>query len=232
VILHLDHIVVPTTRKHRQELTRRLVDAGFVHVESGRSDENGVEHHLLSFNGGAFLELACELEPRACPLDGLFDITTRVAGVGFSSNDLDADLTAWSDDEEAPDAWYWEHEWFGGDDTRNFYRAAGPIPVGQSYLFLMDTDQTNYHHVESDARLREIVFHGTDHELWRERYRRWLRLPAADDSFDVAGVRLRFEPDDDEGIEVRLVFDVPSGGGSVQLARSTFELRTPTTTGG
>jgi hypothetical protein len=225
VITSIDHIVVPLrSEAEREAVARRLAAAGFVPRDSGRSDVNHTTNQLLAFAGGAFLELAREEAPGACPLAGLFDVS-RIAGVGFTSSDIDEDAR-WHGASGAEGEWLWEHDWESSEGGRRSYRANGPVPVGSDhYVFLMEGSAPLYAGVEAEPRLEEIRVGGTDSGLWRARYRDWLELPRDGDDLTVGDVRVRFEETDVEGVEVQLVFTVPAGADRIELEKGSIDLR-------
>jgi hypothetical protein len=227
MITSIDHLVVPLkSGADRETMAARLADAGFVLGDAGRSEINRTTNQLFAFEGGAFLELACEDRPGACPLPGLFDVS-RIAGVGFTSSDI-AEDARWQGAAGAEEEWLWEHDWDSADGVRRSYRANGPVPVGsEHYIFLMEGEAPLYAGVDASPRLQEIRIRGSDSGRWQDRYRNWLQLPEEDGCLTVGGVSLRFENGGVEGVAVNLVFSVPTSAGVLELEKGGIELRQP-----
>jgi hypothetical protein len=225
VITSIDHIVIPLrSDSEREAVARRVAAAGFVLGDSGRSDINRTTNQLFAFTGGAFLELACEEAPRACPLAGLFDVS-RIAGVGFTSSDIDQDAR-WHGAPGAEGEWLWEHDGESSTGVRRSYRANGPVAVGSDhYIFLMEGTEPLYAGVEAAPRLEEIRVGGTESGIWRTRYRDWLNLAADGGDLSVGDVTLRFAETGTDGVEVQLVFSVPTGAGTIELEKGSIHLR-------
>lgn len=222
MILGIDHLVLPVGAGDGEELRAQLLDIGMTRLGDGDSGDHGARNTLLAFDGGGFLELTWEREPGAAPFPGLFDVTPRLAGVGFTSNDFDNDRQRFDD---APAAWLWEREWIRSDGERVGYRAAGPIPVGEAYLFLMEGSALPNADVNSRGRLTEIRLTGAPATQWRDTYESSLGIPFQNDRCTVGHTDLVFARDEVPVLVTSLTLSGTGVDRTIQLAQGTIELK-------
>jgi hypothetical protein len=101
MIFSIDHLVIAVDRDLQGDLTRRLPRSGFREVNFTLPfEDDGVVSDSLAYGGGGFTELLCETDPSRAQ-QVWFAEGPRVTGLGFASDDFDAD-TAWDGD---PGAW-------------------------------------------------------------------------------------------------------------------------------
>src|SRR5262245_36478279 len=106
MIFALDHIVHAVSPSDQDQLLATLPTVGF-RPEPFRLEfpEIGAASESLSFSSGAFVEFVVELDPALSPRVW-FDELPRVIGLGFASDDFDAD-TRWR---EEPGAWLMDEQ--------------------------------------------------------------------------------------------------------------------------
>jgi hypothetical protein len=222
MIIGIDHLVLPTAGDDVEALRRRLLEIGMTRLGDGESGDHGTANTLLAFDGGGFLELTWEREPGAAPFPGLFEITSRVAGVGFTSDEFDEDRTRFAD---AAEAWLWEREWVRSDGERLGYRAAGPIPVGEAYLFLMEGSALPNVETESKGRLVEVRLTGKPAKQWLEIYESSLDMPFEDGRCTVGHTDIVFAPDDGARLVTSITLAGTGVDESLPLAQGEILLR-------
>ncbi len=222
MIKGIDHLVLPTGSKEQAEaIAEKLLAEGLLIGGRGDSGDHGASNILVALEGGGFIELTWEHAPGSAPFPGLFRATPRVAGIGFTSTNIEEDGRAWSDLESA---WLWERDWTDDTGQKKGYRANGPFPVGEAYLFLMEGDRFPYDDVGARGKLVEIAFSGGEHELWEKRYRTLLDLEWEDGVARTGWTRISFAPGDNPRLEARLRIDVPGEGGSIDFAEGGIDL--------
>jgi hypothetical protein len=222
MIFSIDHLVIAVDRDLQAELTRRLPRSGFRDVSFTLPfEDDGVVSDSLAYAGGGFTELLCESDPSRSP-QVWFAEGPRVTGLGFASDDFDADTT-WDGD---PEAWIMHEDLTLPDGAPLHIHAAGPHRHRSPfYVFVMDRPDGRLEFPDTTgARLVRLTLEGADAELWRDRLVRWLRLPLQDGQLRVADVAIEFVPGPDEGVALTPTFAVPAAPGRLALARGAIEL--------
>jgi Glyoxalase-like domain len=215
----IDHIIVAVRTADHPALSARLKEAGFVHGDAGRHP-GGTANENVAFASGAFLELLYEQEPGSGP-DVWFRDTPRVQGIGFSTADYDADIAAWG---TPPGSWNRIFPKTLANGEPSECRAAGPLPMQEFYVFYMDRPAPTFAGLGATARLAGVTFRGAEHQLWRDRFRTWFRLPDADGILTCGDVGFSFEPGDHGAVRLSLTFAVQQGEGSIPISGGTIEL--------
>lgn len=222
MILGIDHLVLPVGAADGEALKARLLELGMTKLGDGDSGDHGASNTLLAFEGGGFLELTWEREPGAAPFPGLFDVVPRIAGVGFTSDDFEEDRRLFAD---APEVWLWEREWVRSDGEHVGYRAAGPIPVGEAYLFLMEGVSLPNVDVASRGRLTEVRLTGAPAAQWHETYKASLRVSFDGDRCTVGHTDIVFEPDDQPVLVTSITLAGSGVTETIRLAQGSIDLR-------
>ncbi|HEY7145498.1 MAG TPA: VOC family protein [Streptosporangiaceae bacterium] len=219
MLTQIDHIIVAVSGAEHRALSARLAQAGFLHGDAGRHP-GGTANENVAFAGGGFLELLYEQEPGSGPPVWFAD-TPRVQGIGFSTSDYDADIAAWGTPEGS-----WNRIFPKVLDTGepSQCRAAGPLPMHEFYVFYMDRPAPSFADLAATPRLTGVTFRGAGHQLWRDRFASWFRLPAADGGLRGGDVTFRFEPGDHSAVRLSLAFAVRRGEGSIPISGGTIEL--------
>jgi len=187
MLLGVDRVIVPIEESELDELSRRLVEAGLVHVgDTGLDDHPTADAHF-ALEGGGFVELVWERQPGSSEFRTLFEDMPRIAGFGFTSDEFDSDRQRFAGE---PTAWFWERP---SEDSK-FARSAGPATVGEEdpYLFLIDDRQLPYADSGAAGRLTEIVVEGTSAPESLRRYADALAVEWEGDQFVVGGTTVRF----------------------------------------
>ena len=128
MLIGIDRVIVPIEAGERDALSQRLVDAGLVYTgDTGLESHPTADAHF-ALEGGGFVELVWEREPGASPFRNLFDGMPRVAGLGFTSDDFDADRQRFAGEK---DAWLWERSDEHFRRTGLGRRIRQPAPVGR-----------------------------------------------------------------------------------------------------
>ena len=226
MIFSIDHIVFAASSEQDRELRDRLAASGF-QPESFRLEfpESGVASESLSFAGGGFVEFLVELDTTRSPC-AWFHETPRLIGLGFSSDDFDAD-TGWS---SGPEGWVMSEDHALPDGSRINIHAAGPHHhLSDFYVFVMDRPrgQLEFPHRLSGPKLRRISFAGNKADLWRHRLGGWLGLSEDSESLQVGDVALRFRQSSDPTLRVSPTFEVSTGASGIPLAQGEIELARP-----
>jgi hypothetical protein len=226
MIVSIDHLVFAASSEQDRELRDRLADAGF-YPEAFRLEfpESGVASESLSFSGGGFVEFVVELDTSLSPRVW-FHETPRLIGLGFSSDDFDAD-TGWSSE---PDGWVMSEDHILPDGSRINIHAAGPHHhLSDFYVFVMDRPQGQLEFPRrlSGPKLRRISFGGSEADQWRHRLGGWLGLSEDSEGLRVGDVELRFHQSSDPTLRVSPTFDVSTGASEIPLARGEIELVRP-----
>jgi hypothetical protein len=220
MLIGIDRVIIPIDEGERNELSQRLVDAGLVYAgDTGLEDHPTADAHFALERGG-FIELVWEREPGTSPFPNLFDDMPRVAGLGFTSNEFDADRQRFAGEKTA---WLWERSAEEGGASRS----AGPATVGKEdpYLFLIDGQRLPY--VESGAagRLTEIVIEGTSAPERRRRYADSLAVPFEDQQFVVGDTTVRFRQKGGVPIANSLTVEGARIDAELQLARGAISFK-------
>ena len=222
MIFSIDHLVIAVDRDLQGDLTRRLPRSGFREVNFTLPfEDDGVVSDSLAYGGGGFTELLCETDPSRAP-QVWFAEGPRVTGLGFASDDFDAD-TAWDGD---PGAWVMHEDLTLPDGSPLHIHAAGPHRHRSPfYVFVMDRPDGRLEFPETTGpRLVRLTLEGADAELWRDRLVRWLRLPLDDGRLRVGDVAIEFVPGPEEGVALSPTFAVPAEPERLPLARGAIEL--------
>ena len=223
MIFSIDHIVFAASPRQSLEITDRLDCAGF-RPEAFSLDfpEIGAASESLSFKGGGFVEFVVELDSTRSP-QVWFNEVPRVVGLGFSSDDFEAD-TWWSSE---PEGWVMDEDHALPGGSRLNIHAAGPHEhLSDFFVFVMDRPDGRLQFPErsSGPRLRQLTFQGAQADQWKSRLEEWLRLPVRSDILTVGDVELRFLPGAHPAVRVSPTFEVTSGGGDAPLATGRVEL--------
>jgi hypothetical protein len=222
MIFAVDHLVVAVDGDLAPELGRRLPRAGFQDVSFTLPfEDDGVVSDSVAYAGGGFVELLRETDPSRSPQVWFAD-GPRVTGLGFASDDFDAD-TAWDGD---AGAWVMSETLTLPDGSPLHIHAAGPhLHHSPFYVFVMDRPDGRLEFPETTgARLQRLTLEGADAEWWRDRLARWLRLRIEDGRLRVGDVTIDFVPGPDEGVALTPTFAVPTAHGRLDLARGAIEL--------
>ena len=223
MIFAIDHIVFGVSPEQSRRLRAKLVRAGFTPEPFALEfPEIGAASESVSFAGGGFIEFVAAFDESLAPPIWFADIP-RVIGLGFSSDDFDAD-TNWSAE---TGAWVMNEDHRLPDGSRLSIHAAGPhAHFSEFYAFVMDRPDGHLQFPERKAgpRLRSLSFAGETADLWRERFSEWFRLPSAAGSLAVGDVELRFEHRREPGIRVTPRFNGASRSESVELTTGSIEL--------
>jgi hypothetical protein len=219
VLSQIDHIIVAVSSAEQQAISARLKEAGFVHADAGRHP-SGTANENVAFASGAFLELLYEQQPGSGP-DVWFRDTPRVQGIGFSTTDYEADIAAWG---RPPGSWdrIFPKTMTNGEPSQ--CRAAGPLPMEEFYVFYMERPAPTFADLGATARLTGITFRGAAHQLWRDRFQTWFRLPAADGVLSCGDITFGFEPGEHSAVRLSLTFEVQQGEGTIAISGATIEL--------
>jgi hypothetical protein len=215
----IDHIILATQAAEQPVLSERLRAAGFVHGDAGRHP-GGTANENVAFAGGGFLELLYEQEPGSGP-DIWFSETPRVQGIGFCTTSYDTEIGRWG---TPAGSWDQVFPKILDDGTATECRAAGPLPRGQFYVFCMERPAPPFAGLGATARLTDVIFRGTDHLLWRERFGSWFGLPDHDGMLSCADVRFSFQPGAASEARVSLAFAVRQGQGTIPISGGAIEL--------
>jgi hypothetical protein len=123
VIVAVDHVVFAVAALERAAMAERLLRSGFkdipLHLEF---PEIAAASDSYAMAGGGFVELVYETEPARAP-KAWFAELPRVIGLGFSSDDFDADLGAW---EGRQGVWVMNEDKNLSDGSLLNIHAAGP----------------------------------------------------------------------------------------------------------
>jgi hypothetical protein len=221
MLIGIDRVIVPIEEGERDALSQRLVDAGLVYTgDTGLSNHPTADAHF-ALEGGGFVELVWEREPGSSPFRNLFDGMPRIAGLGFTSNDFDADRQRFAGEK---DAWLWERS---DDDEGGASRSAGPATVGEEdpYLFLIDGPRLPYADSGGEGRLTDIVIEGTSAPERLRRYTESLAVTFQDDQCVVGGTTVRFRPKDGVSIANSLTVEGARIDDELQFARGAISFR-------
>jgi hypothetical protein len=161
-----------------------------------------------------------ERRPGASPFRKLFDEMPRVAGLGFTSNEFDADRQRFAGERSA---WLWERS----PDEGGAARSAGPATVGEEdpYLFLIAGEQLPYADSGAVGRLTEIVVEGTSAPERRRRYEDSLAVAFEGPLVVVGGTTMRFEENDAFAIATSLTIEGARISDELQLSRGTISFK-------
>jgi hypothetical protein len=222
VIRDVDHIVLAVAEEDRRRLAERLLGAGFADIPLHLDfPEIGAASDSFAMAGGGFVELVYESKRGAAP-GAWFDETPRVIGLGFMSDDFEADVAAWGEPEGM---WVMNDDQLLGDGSVLNIHAAGPHPhVADLYVFVMDRRALPYTGLGARPRLTALTFAGGDAASWRARLSTWLRAPRAGDGLQVGDVVLRFAQGAHPSARVSLDFDVPGPAEVIRLAAGEIVL--------
>jgi hypothetical protein len=211
VIFALDHIVFAVSETDQQQLLAQLPLLGF-RPERFRLEfpEIGAASESLSFSSGAFVEFVVELDAARSPRVWFTEIP-RVIGLGFSSDDFEAD-TSWRGQ---PEAWLMDEEHLLPDGRTLRIHGAGPHHhQSDFYVFVMDRADGKLEfpdHRTGPVRLRTITLRGAEAPAWHARLQRWLGLAApGEDTLQVGDVQLRFEGGGHPSVRATPTFEVES----------------------
>jgi hypothetical protein len=207
-IFALDHIVFAISASERKGLIERLQQFGFrPEAFTLEFPEIGAASESLSFSSGGFVEFVVELDPTRSPRVW-FDDIPRVIGLGFASDDFDAD-TWWRHESRA---WVMNEDHLLPDGTVLNIHAAGPEKhLSAFYIFVMDRadGQLQFPDASELVRLRAITIRGSEAPAWNDRLRRWLDLPApAANRLKLGNAELVFEPTDEPGAHATPTFSI------------------------
>jgi hypothetical protein len=221
MLIGIDRIIIPIDEGEREQLSRRIVDAGLVYTgDTGLSDHPTADAHF-ALEGGGFIELVWEREPGTSPFGTLFDAMPRVAGLGFTSNDFDADRQRFAGEDTA---WLWER---AAADEGGASRSAGPATVGEEdpYLFLIDGQRLPYADSGAKGRLTEIVIEGRSAAERRGRYIESLTATFEGDEFVVGATIVRFRQNEGMPIANSLTIEGARVDDELQLSRGAISFK-------
>jgi hypothetical protein len=221
VFFAVDHVVLAATREQKGQLVARLTRSGFAPVPGRlRFDEIGAHSESVAFRGGGFVELVYEVQAGRAPAEWFTPEVPRVIGLGFASDEFEADTAAW---QRERGAWKMEETQTLDDGSRLRLHSAGPHRhQSDFYVFGMDRPDGQLEHRGLGARgeLRAVTFAGARHDWWRDRLSAWLALRG----MRVGGVELRFQPGPHPNVRITAAFTVSAEPGSVSLAAGSLEL--------
>jgi hypothetical protein len=211
MIFGVDHIVFASTAEERAAIGARLEGAG-ARAEDFTLDfaEDGVASDSWSLAGGQYLEFVVERPGRSGPATW-FDAPTRVIGLGFSSDDFEADV-AWPGEEGR---WAMDEEIAMADGSRHRIVAAGPHEHGSPfYVFVMDRPDRALDFPPNPAApaLGRIELFGTEARGFGARVAGWLGAEVEGDRFEVGET------------EVRLVDEAATADGPTTGVRASLRL--------
>jgi hypothetical protein len=221
MLIGIDRIIVPIVESDLDGLSAQLVEAGLVYAgDTGLPDNPSADAHFALEDGG-FIELVWERTPGGSPFQQLFTEMPRVAGVGFTATEFEADRQRIAAE---PDAWHWRRE----ADDGAVSESAGPATVGEEdpYLFLISAPQLPYADLGASGRLTELVIEGADASARRERYVGALPIPVEGDSFTVGKTRVSFVPGATPGIVNSLVITGAKVSRTLALSRGEITFKT------
>lgn len=220
MLIGIDRIIIPIDERDREQLSERLIEAGLVYSgDTGLADHPTADAHY-ALEGGGFIELVWERDPGAAPFRRLFSEMPRVAGIGFTSTQFDADRQAFANE---PGAWLWRREREGREEARS----AGPAPVGEEdpYLFLIADQTLPYAQSGASGRLASVSVAGAGAAQARQRYEQSLRIPFADNGFTVGETRIEFACSDLPGVSTSLVIEAAKQAATIELAKGSIVFR-------
>jgi hypothetical protein len=225
LIFAVDHVVFSATPNERERVGRWIESHGFQRRPFSLDfPESGASSESWSYGSGGFLEFVVENE-RGAGAAEWFSETPRVIGLGFASDEFDAD-TRWDHEDGV---WRMNEDHVLPDGSELTIDAAGPHRHASSfYVFVMNRPERS---LEFDAnrggpRLARIVLSGADADAWRENLARWLALPAAGGEMVVGDAVIEFVLTKDEGIRASLFFSGNSGDETHALAAGSIAVRT------
>jgi hypothetical protein len=203
MIFGVDHVVLAATAAERGEVGARLEAAG-ARLEDFTLDfpEDGVASDSWSLASGAYLEFVVEVPGRRGPALW-FDAPTRVIGIGFSSDDFEADV-AWPGEEGR---WRMDEEIAMADGSRHRIVAAGPHEhASPFYVFVMDRPDRRLDFPPNEAapRLVGVDLHGSEAVAYGTRAAGWLGLELVDGSFRAGDCEVRLLDGPNEGVRATL----------------------------
>jgi hypothetical protein len=216
VIRDVDHVVLAVDAGGRRSLAERLLAAGFVDIPLHLDfPEIGAASDSYAMAGGGFVELVYETRRGAAPA-AWFQEVPRVIGLGFMSDEFDADVGAWGE----PDGmWLMDEDQVLSDGTVLNIHAAGPHPHFEDfYVFVMDRLELPYPHLGARPRLDAITFAGERADEWGSSLSKWLRARREGDELRVGEVALRFRRGAHPSAHVSLEFAVEGPADVVPLA--------------
>jgi hypothetical protein len=225
VIFSIDHIVFAATRAQRTDLMAELSQLGFrTEAFTLEFPEIGATSESLSFSGGAFVEfVVCDDERLAPTL--WFELTPRVIGLGFSSDDFAGD-TDW---------WDWREAWRMNEDhvlpsegVLNIHAAGPHEHRSPFYVFVMDRSEGRLEFPlnVSGPELERITIAGRRAEDCHRQLAEWLRVPSVNGKLMVGATELTFADADHPNVAVSLVFsDAEADAREISLAAGTLSVR-------
>jgi hypothetical protein len=222
VIRGVDHVVLAVAAGERRRFAERLLAAGFVDIPLHLDfPEIEAASDSYAMGGGGFVELVYETRPGAAPATW-YDKVPRVIGLGFTSDDFDADVAAWGE----PDGmWTMDEDQVLADGSVLNIHAAGPHPHFEDvYVFVMDRRELPYSQLGAAPRLTSLTFTGGRAESWRDNLSLWLGAPRIGDDLQVGDATVRFRAGGHPNARVSLTFAVPGAGQVVPLAAGELEL--------
>jgi len=224
VIFAIDHIVFAATPEQSREMREALVGLGFSsEAFSLAFPEIGATSESVSFVGGGFVEFVARIDEARAP--GIwFNEIPRIIGVGFSSDDFDAD-THWAIESHG---WVMNEDHALPDGSCLNIHAAGPHShFSDFYVFVMDRPEGLLQFPErkqGGPRLRRLTFAGEAADSWRERLREWLGLAENANVLYVGDVELTFRRRSRPGICVTPLFEDARQRRHIPLSEGAIEL--------
>ena len=206
MIRGVDHVVLAVDASDRRSLAERLLAAGFVDIPLHLDfPEIGAASDSYAMANGGFVELVHVMRPGVAPA-AWFDAVPRVIGLGFMSDDFEADVAAWGEPEGM---WIMDQDQMLADGSTLNIHAAGPHPHFEDfYVFVMDRRELPYAHLGARPRLESVTLAGRRADDWRSRLSEWLRAPLEGEELRVGDVALRFRPGAHPSVRVSLGFAV------------------------
>jgi hypothetical protein len=214
MLIGVDRVIVPIAEKDLGELSQQLEEAGLVYTgDTGLPDHPSADAHF-ALEGGGFIELVWERNPGGSPFQQLFTDMPRVAGLGFTSTEFDADRRHFEDE---PDAWHWRRD----RDDGGVSESAGPATVGEEdpYLFLISAPELPYSDRGAIGKLAEVRIEGTEAAGRLDRYATALAVGSDGGAFQVGETRVSFSRDDRPGVVNSLVIVGAKVSRTLELAR-------------
>lgn len=220
MLLGIDRVIVPVDLDGRERLSHELVEAGLVYAgDTGLDDHPTADGHF-ALEGGGFVELVWERHDGASPFRMLFEDNPRVAGIGFTTDDFDADRQPFADEARG---WLWERR--PGDNRTT--RSAGPAPVGEEdpYLFLIDSPKLPYVDEGAAGRLTEVLVEGTAASECGRRVAASLGLSLDEDRFTVGDTTVRFDQTGSVPIATSLTIEGARTAHEIPLTRGVIRFK-------
>jgi len=223
MIFSIDHLVLSASQGQRRSLVERLETVGF--ASKGfelEFPEIGAASESLGYSGGGMVEFVYRSGSKEMP-SLWFDRTPRVIGVGFASDDFEAD-TAWS---THPGAWMMSEDHLLPDGSNLHIHAAGPHEhLSPFYVFVMDrpSGQLQFPELTTGPKLVRLEIAGRDAMAWRQKLQQWLNLRSHDGQLAAGDIEISFSESEETRLHVSPTFVVGNGADSLPLSDGRLHL--------